>query len=124
MHQQIQLLDVDISEVGDTDFVEEKIDYTGRFLSFDRIIADLLATLDDPDRAFIRKLKRAQLPDFILAFGPEIRTSYGLWHPANPYTVKNHVPDYVNGIDVSPYHPENFSAEVIRTIHRKLQYIS
>jgi len=35
-------------------------------------------------------------------YGMHVRNKYHLWHPENPHTMKNYVPEIKNGADCSP----------------------
>jgi hypothetical protein len=97
---------------------------TTTFLTVDAIVNDLISKMDASDRHFIRKLKKAEIGQLHHGFGTEIRNHYELWHPKHPLTYLNHQEVIIDNVDHSPTHPDAVSMEIIKLLHRKLQYIS
>lgn len=53
-------------------------------------------------------------------FGTMVRNEFHLWHPENPFTMKDYVPELRNGVDYNPRHPDNTSGYIFRKLHERL----
>ena len=77
------------------------------------IIDDLMENLSEDDADVLRNTKKDDLIMFHHSFGRYIRNEYGLWdHPWEP--------ELVDGIDVSPNHPDAISKAIIEQLHERL----
>ena len=92
------------------------------FMSLDEIVDDIfLYKLTEGAKQAFRKVGEEDLIHLHHTFGQTIRFEYQLWSDENPYTMLNYVPEKVDGIDVNPKHPDNFSQQVIKTIWKRMQ---
>ena len=58
--------------------------------------------------------------EFHHGLGTGIRNEFFLWHPENPNTMKDYVPEIRDGCDWSPRHPDQVSAMILENVHKKL----
>lgn len=53
-------------------------------------------------------------------WGTAIRNEFHLWHPGNPYTMKDYVPELRDGVDYNPRHADNMSGYIMKQLHARL----
>lgn len=53
-------------------------------------------------------------------FGTSVRNEFHLWHPENPHTMNDYVPELRSGVDYSPRHPDNTSGRILDKLHTRL----
>lgn len=92
------------------------------FMSFDEIVDDLmLYKLSEEAKQAFRKISEEDLVLLHHSIGQSIRYQYMLWSNSNPYTTLNYQPEIVDGVDVNPKHPDNFSSRILKTIWKRMQ---
>ena len=52
--------------------------------------------------------------------GTAVRNEFHLWHPENPFTMKDYVPEIRNGADYNPRHADNTSGRILEELHKQL----
>lgn len=55
------------------------------------------------------------------SLGMGVRNRFWLWHPENPYTMKDYVPELRNGVDYSPWHADNTSGRILKELHERIK---
>ena len=53
-------------------------------------------------------------------FGTGVRNEFHLWHPENPFTMKDYVPEIRGGADCNPRHADNTSGRILEELHKRL----
>ena len=53
--------------------------------------------------------------------GTSIRKEFHLWHPENPYTMKDYVPQFRYGIDYNPRHADSTSGRILEELHQRIE---
>jgi len=81
------------------------------FLSPQVIVLDMSFQILKEDREWIKKHDMADLIQLHHTVGRWIRNTYGLWHPNNPYVVKD---------DLGEGHPDGISQKCIYLFHSLL----
>ena len=89
-----------------------------KFLSPDEIVAVLFLRLKDAPGAdgFVKDGPVA----YHHGFGTAVRNEFHLWHPENPYTMKNYAPELRDGVDYNPRHADNMSGCIMEQLHVRL----
>lgn len=89
-----------------------------KFLSPQEIVAVLFDRLKD--KKGVDDFIRSNPIEFHHGLGTGVRNEFHLWHPENPFTVKDHVPELRGGVDYSPRHPDNVSGRILEELHKRL----
>lgn len=84
------------------------------FLSVNEIVEHQLKELPAETKVDFSKMAEDDLIMMHHTYGTWIRNSYGLWHPNNPFVIKN---------DLGDGHPDGLSMLVIKGIHKRLTTI-
>lgn len=89
-----------------------------KFLSPDEIVVVLFDRLkDDPGvKEFVKEGPIA----YHHGLGTAVRNEFHLWHPENPYTMKDYVPEIRDGGDYNPKHADNMSGYILKQLHARL----
>ncbi len=54
--------------------------------------------------------------------GTAVRNEFHLWHPENPFTMKDYVPELRDGVDYNPRHADNTSGRILDELHKRLEH--
>jgi len=54
-------------------------------------------------------------------FGTSVRNEFHLWHPENPFTMKDYVPQLRDGADYNPRHADNTSGRILDELHQRIE---
>lgn len=85
---------------------------------------------DEITDVLFERLKDAQGVDRFVAegpglyhhgFGTSLRNEFWLWHPENPYTMKDYVPELRDGVDYNPRHADNTSGQIVAALHARIK---
>lgn len=85
------------------------------FLSVKEIAEHQLQQMTCEQLLSMSKMKKEELIGLHFSYGMWLRNSYGLWHPNNPFPVKN---------DLGDGHPDGLSMLVIEEIHKRLTTVA
>lgn len=90
-----------------------------KFLSPDEIVDILFERMKDAEgvEGFIENGPSM----YHHGFGTSIRNEFWLWHPENPYTMKNYKPELREGVDYNPKHADNTSGDILDKLHAKIK---
>lgn len=91
-----------------------------KFLSPQEIVEVLFGRMKDADGVaeFI-----AEGPTmYYHGFGTAVRNEFHLWHPENPFTMKDYVPEVRDGVDYNPLHADNTSGRILDELHKRLKH--
>lgn len=90
------------------------------FLTKAQIVDHIISQLTVEHRYVLRNSSKDELPLFHFSWGMHIRNTYRLWDRNNPLTSR-WVPDTsTEGVDCSPYHPDQVSYDIICTVWEKV----
>lgn len=82
-----------------------------QFLSVNEIAEHQLEQLTCEQLLSMSKMEKKELIGLHFTYGMWMRNSYGLWHPNNPFIIKD---------DLGDGHPDGLSMLVIEEIHKRL----
>ena len=89
-----------------------------KFLSPQEIVAVLFERLKDTSG--VEDFVSASPVSFHHGFGTGVRNEFHLWHPENPFTMKDYVSELRDGIDYNPRHADNTSGRILEELHKML----
>lgn len=84
-----------------------------QFLSPDEIANNEISLMKPEDRELFKAMKKEELIRLHFGYGMHVRNTYGLWHPNNPFVIKD---------DLNEGHPDGLSMRAIYTMHALLQH--
>ena len=90
-----------------------------KFLSPDEIVDVLFERLKDARG--VEDFVREGPGMYHHGLGTSIRNEFHLWHPENPYTMKDYVPELRDGADCNPRHADNTSGAILEALHARLK---
>lgn len=99
-----------------SDFEWPKVE---RFLSADEIVDVLYERLKDDDSVY--QFVNSDPIMYHHGFGTGVRNEFWLWHPENPYTMKDYEPQIVDGSDHNPRHADNYCGVILEKLHARLK---
>lgn len=90
-----------------------------RFQSPDEIVEVLFERMKDAKgvEEFCRRVPIA----YHHGLGTAVRNEFWLWHPENPYTMKDYTPELRDGVDYNPKHADNVSGKILEALHAKIK---
>ncbi len=94
-----------------------------KFLSPDEIVDVLFEQMKDADGKdeFVKEGPGM----YHHSLGRHVRNEFHLWHPENPYTMKDYAPELRDGVDYNPRHADNTSGRILDELHKRIkEYIS
>lgn len=89
-----------------------------KFLSPAEIVDELFDKMKDADN--VDEFVKNGSGMYHHGMGTWIRNEYHLWHPENPYTMKDYIPELKDGVDYNPRHADNMSGDILRKLHGKI----
>ena len=91
---------------------------------FDRVVAEVIASLCEEDKQWIALMKEADLPGLHHTMGMWIRNKFSLWHTSSlteNWRLYSDGRDIQNGTDCSADHPDAVSQTIIEAVWRQLR---
>lgn len=82
-------------------------------VDINKIADEVISELLHEDIQYIKSLNKDDLYSLHHTLGQSIRNKHNFWE--NKWT-----PELINGVDHSPYHPDNISMTIIEIIYFKL----
>ena len=79
----------------------------------EKIVDKIIRGLTEDDIQYIKSLKCDNLWSLHHTLGQSIRNDYNFWE-------MKWEPELIDGVDHSPYHPDNYSMTIITLIYEKL----
>ena len=89
-----------------------------KFLSPQEIVEVLFQRLKDDPGAV--QFAEAGPAFYHHGFGTGVRNEFHLWHPENPFTMKDYVPEIRGGADCNPRHADNTCGRILDELHKRL----
>lgn len=90
-----------------------------KFLSPEEIVNELFKRFKDAEG--VDEFITAGPGAYHHGFGTGVRNEFHLWHPENPYTMKDYVPEIRDNTDYNPRHADNTSGVIVEKLHAKLK---
>ncbi len=82
---------------------------------FEEIVKELMEQMPE---SFVKEIKTLDVSKLIglyhMTLGRHIRNTYGLW------SLPNHTPVLIDGVDHSPDHPDAISGSIIRELYKRV----
>jgi len=114
-----------ITRDGSMNFLDRITHATKNYIGFIPVLSDCIFL--DADQIFnklvkdgmveyIRQLRPIERTRLHFTFGMDVRNTFLLWHPKNPHTLMKLISVSDSQRSSSPYHPDNFSWEIIRRL--------
>ena len=89
-----------------------------KFLSPDEIVLVLFLRLKDD--AGVQEFLEEGPESYHHGLGTDVRNEFHLWHPENPHTMRDYVPELRGGVDYNPRHADNMSGYILKQLHARL----
>ena len=89
-----------------------------KFLSPAEIVAVLFDRLKDANG--VENFMRDGPAVYHHGFGTSVRNEFHLWHPENPFTMKDYIPELHGGTDYNPRHPDNICERILEDLYKML----
>lgn len=87
-----------------------------KFLSPDEIVEALFERMKG-----VEEFCQHKPIEYHHGFGTSVRNEFWLWHPENPHTMKDYVPEIKGGCDVNPRHADNTCGKIIEKLHARIK---
>jgi hypothetical protein len=88
-----------------------------KFLSPDEIVDVLFERMKDAEG--VKEFCDTDPLVYHHTLGRDVRNEFYLWHPENPWTMKDYVPQIEKGYDENPKHADNTCGDILRKLWTK-----